>query len=335
MSDELKTKSFWERPEGKTGILAILAGGAGLWALGPILIGIFATGITLLGQAITLTILGAILFALWLILSNQKFQNLVGYMFKSAMRKITGAFIEIDPIGIMKSYVEDLRKKRETMEESISALRGQIIVCEKKVNQNAAEFDRQMNTVKVAKDRGMTGQVSVASRQAGRVKKMNEDSYKPMLLQMQVHLRALLKYYEVTGTLIEDMTNEVAAQEDHRKMVMSTYKAMSMAKKILMGAQDREMYDAAQEFLVNDYGAKMGEIENFIENSKSFVEGLDLQNGVYEEEALKRLQEWENSDSILLGNTKGQMLQQTTLASPMHVSIGAPAASDYDQLFKR
>lgn len=340
MSDnEFKPKSFWERPEGTTGMAAIGLGILGIFLAGDFLIALFGKAITMLGQAITITILGSILFGLIMILSNKKFQTLVSYGFKSVMRKITGAFVEIDPIGIMKSYIEDLRGKRSTMEESIGKLRGQIAVCEKQVNANDIEYERQMATVKVARDQNKQSALTVASRQAGRLEKLNKESLKPLLLQMQVHLKALMKYYEVTGTVIDDLGNEVKAQEMQRRMIQESHSAMSTAKKILMGGTDqRELFDQAMEYVVNDYGMKMGEIENFIENSKGFVEGLDLQNGVYEADALKKLQEWENkADSILLGNSKAQMLEQTINASYINNGIGAPAAQsfDYSQLLNK
>ena len=339
-SNEFKPKSFWERPEGTTGMVAIgLAGLAAVYFLGPALVRIFDTTITLIGQGFAIAAMAGVAWVLYLILSNKKLQTLVSYMFKSTMRKITGAFVEIDPIGIMKSYIEELRGKRSTMETSIGKLRGQIVVCEKQVNLNDSEYERQMATFKVAKDKNLSSAATVASRQAGRLQKLNKVSLRPLLLQMQVHLKALNKYYEVTGTVIDDLGNEVQAQEMQRKMMAESYSAMSTAKKILMGGTDqKELFDQAMEYVVNDYGMKMGEIENFIENSKGFVEGLDLQNGVYEEEALKKLQEWENkADSILLGNQKQQMLEQTAVGGPLNLNIGMPAAHqvDYSELISR
>ena len=332
MQNEFKPKSFWERPEGTTGMVAIAAAAVGIFFAGNAILAAFTTAVAIVGQAITLTVLGAVLFGLIMIITNKKFQTLISYGFKSIMRKITGAFVEIDPIGIMKSYIEDLRGKQETMNVSIAKLRGQIQVCEKQVNQNENEYERQMAQAKIAKDKNMSSAFTVSSRQAGRLDKLNKESLKPLLLQMQVHLKALNKYHEVTGTVIDDLGNEVKAQEMQRRMILESHSAMSTAKKILMGGTDqKELFDQAMEYVVNDFGMKMGEIENFIENSKGFVEGLDLQNGVYEGEALKKLQEWENkADSILLGTSKQQMLEQNTINSPINMNIGMPAAGEFD-----
>jgi len=338
-TNEFKPKSFWERPEGTTGMFAIGLGVVAAYFSLDFLTRLFGKIINLLGQGIAITVLGAILFGLIMILTNSKFQTLIAYGFKSVMRKITGAFVEIDPIGIMKSYIDDLKSKRGIMEESIAKLRGQVQVCKKQVEQNDIEYEKQMSTFKVAHEKGLGSAATVASRQAGRLEKLNKESLKPLLLQMEVHLKALMKYYEVTGTVIDDLHNEVKAQEMQRKMIQESYSAMSTAKKILMGGTDqRELFDQAMEYVVNDYGMKMGEIENFIENSKGFVEGLDLQNGVYEADALKKLQEWENkADSILLGNHKQQMLEQSTYDSTLYNGIGQPAAQqfDYSQLLNK
>ena len=339
MSDEFKPKTFWERPEGTTGMVVIGGVLVSLALFGPAILGLFTTAVAVVGQAITLTVLGAILFGLIMILTNSKFQTLIAYGFKSVMRKITGAFVEIDPIGIMKSYIEDLKAKRSTMDDAISKLNGQIVICERQVNQNDIEYEKSMSMAKVAKERDNNGVFTVQSRQAGRLEKLNKESLRPLLLQMQLHQKLLKKYYEVTGTVIEDLANEVKSQQMQRDMIKASYGAMSTAKKILMGGTDqRELFDQALEYTVNDYGMKMGEIENFIENSKPFVEGLDIQNGVYEAEAMAKFEAWGNrADSILLGNSKQQILEQTLNASPMNVGIGVPAAAqfDYSQLLNK
>ena len=280
-------------------------------------------------------VLGALLF----LITNKKVQTLVSYFFRSAMRAITGVFVEIDPIGIMKSYIEDLIKKRETMGEARDKLRGQITILEKKIRENESGYADAMAMAKAAHEKGNNSAFSVQSRQAGRLEKLNKESFGPLLLQMQVHLRAISKYHEVTGTVIDDLKNEVSAREEERKMMLSSYGAMKAAKAILTGGTDqKELFDQAMEFVVTDYGMKMGEIDSFIENSKGFVESLDMQNLAFEATALDKLKEWEQrGDSILLGGHKQQMLENAVNTSAANLGIGLPAAStvDYSQLINK
>ena len=94
--DTNKKKSFWERPEGTTGMLALALGGVGLYAALPTLIA-FMTGIVaLLGQTIAAVCLSLVLGALLFLITNKKVQTLVSYFFRSAMRAITGVFVEIE-----------------------------------------------------------------------------------------------------------------------------------------------------------------------------------------------------------------------------------------------
>jgi hypothetical protein len=327
-----KTKSFWARPEGTTGMLFLAAAGVGAYAALPFLITFMTGVVALLGQTIAAVCLSLVLGALLFLITNKKVQTLVSYIFKSAMRKVTGAFVEIDPIGIMKSYIEDLIKKREIMATSRDKLRGQITVLENQLTKTQNEYDNAMATAKVAHDKGNQGVFSVNSRQAGRLEKLAKESLGPLKLQMEVHLRALNKYYEVTGTVIDDLKNEVKAREIERKMILESHGAMKAAKAILMGGTDqKELFDQAMEFVVEDFGMKMGEIDSFIENSRGFVEGLDMQNGVYEADALKKLQVWEQkADSILLGNGKQQLLEQAVHNSTINVGVGLPAAQEVD-----
>jgi hypothetical protein len=330
--DTNKTKSFWERPEGTTGMIALALGGVGLWAALPALLAFMTGLVALLGQTIAAVCLALVLGALLFLITNKKVQTLVSYIFKSGMRKVTGIIVEIDPIGIMKNYIEDLIKKREIMATSRDRLKGQLTVLERQINQNASEYETAMARAKVAHDKGNGGVFSVNSRQAGRLEKLNKESLGPLKLQMDVHLRALNKYYEVTGTVIDDLRNEVKAREIERKMILESHSAMKAAKSILMGGTDqKELFDQAMEFVVEDFGMKMGEIDSFIENSKGFVEGLDIQNGVYEAEAMKKLQEWEQkADSILLGSQKQAMLEHVTNTSTINLGITVPAAQQVD-----
>lgn len=338
-TDPNAPKSFWSRPEGTTGMLVLGAAAVGLFFALPTLI-TFMKGLTvLLGHTIAVVALCVVLGAMLYVLTNKKFLTLVSYMFKSAMRKLTGWFVEIDPIGIMRSYIETLEDKREVVGSTRDKLRGQIKVLEEKISKGTSEYEKSMARAKIAKEKGNAAVLTVQSRQAMRMEQLTNETYLPLKAQLEAHLRAANKYYEVTGTVIEDLRNEVLAQSDRREMILASHSMMKAAKAILHGGSDeRELFDQALEFVVKDYGMKLGEIESFIENSKPFVDSLDMQNGVYEAEALKRLQEWEaKADSILLGENKRMMLEQSTAASPLTLGIGVPAAQvvDYDKLLKQ
>jgi hypothetical protein len=338
--EDRSAKSFWDKKEGTTGMIVLALGAVGLYFAAPTLI-TFANRMTeLIGSVAAMTVAGVGLFILLNIVFNSKVQTLVRYGFKSAMRWITKWFAEIDPIGIMKNYIDDLVGKREVMANSRDKLKGQITVLSKQIDTNTSDYENSMARAALANKQGNAGQFKVAANNAGRMEKLNKESLVPLLTQLQLHLRAIDKYYEVTGTVIDDLRNEVKAREIERKMILASHSAMKAAKAILSGGTDaKELFDQAMEFVVEDFGMKMGEIDSFIENSKGFVEGLDMQNGVYEAEALKKLQAWEaKADSILLGNGKAQLLENSAIVSPLNTGIGVMPLNqsvDYSELLKR
>lgn len=342
--DNFKLKSFWERPEGTTGMLTLGLLGLGgfflLQAILPAILAFLGLAVAVVGKTILLVISCAVLAALLYVLTNKKFLTLCSYMFKSVMRKITSMFVEIDPIGIMKNYIDDLKDRQVDMDVAINKLNGQVKICQRAIATNEQKYEQAMATAAEAKKQEKAGAFQVHARQAGRLEKLNNASLIPMLKTMEVHLRALRKYREVTDTVILDLNNEVDARKQEREMILASHSAMRSAIRILNGDPDKkELFDQAMEYVVHDYGMKLGEIENFIETSKGFVEGLDLQNGVYEAEALKRLQEWETkADSILLGDGKRLLLEQATMNQPITANIGREPVTiegDYTKFFER
>ena len=120
---EEKKKTFWQRPEGKTCAVvlgaAILGGGYLLYTALPTLIALTSN---VLALAVMLMVLGAIIY----MALDPKMRTLVGYMYKSVMRWVTGIFVQIDPIGILKSYIDDLKDNLRKMNRQIGQLRGQM-----------------------------------------------------------------------------------------------------------------------------------------------------------------------------------------------------------------
>lgn len=64
------------------------------------------------------------------------------------------------------------------------------------------------------------------------------------------------------------------------------------------------MFDQALESIADDVANKVGEMERFMEMSSKFMDSIDLQNGVFEEEGLKMLEKYEHESSLLLMDGK-------------------------------
>ena len=98
-----KPKGFWSKPEGVTGTFVLggllIGGGLILYKYLPYLISLTSNLVYLAGM---LLVLGAIIY----MVLDPRMRTLIGYMYKSIMRWITGIFVTIDPIGILKNYID-------------------------------------------------------------------------------------------------------------------------------------------------------------------------------------------------------------------------------------
>jgi len=308
MEGDFKPKSFWKRPEGVTGAIilgAVVLGGGLLLAssIGAIL----AFTQTVLGLAVTLMVLGAIIY----MALDPKMRNLVWYMYKSVMRAITGLFVNIDPISILKSYVDDLKNNLRKMNKQITQLRGQMHKLKELIINNQKEIKANLNLASAAKDTNKKNVMILKSRKAGRLKESNvrlEDLYK----KMEVLYRVLTKMYENSEILVEDVSDQVKVKEQERKAIRASHSAMKSAMNIISGNSDkRAMFDQALEAVADDVSQKVGEMERFMDMSESFMDSVDLQNGVFEEEGLKMLEKWEQEGvSLILGEEKDTLLLQ-------------------------
>lgn len=335
---EIQPKSFWKRPEGVTGALflgALLIGGGVIItsALGAILSFLSTT----IGLVVGLLVLGTIIF----MALDSKVRSLVWYMYKSVMRWVTGLFIQIDPIAILKSYVDDLKDNLKKMNKQIHQLRGQMHKLKEMITNNQKAIASNLDLASKAKAKNKQAQMILKSRKAGRLKESNmrlEDLYR----KMEILYRVLTKMYENSEILMEDVQDQVMVKEQERKAIRASHSAIKSAMNIIKGDSDkRAMFDQAMEAIADDVSQKVGEMERFMEVSESFMQSVDLQNGVFEEEGLKMLEKWENEGaSLLLGTEKQHLLDQAAddedvldLSSPIKQPEKIERRNQYDSLF--
>jgi len=287
-----KPKSFWKKPEGVVGAIFLTAIIAGLGLLGMAIAANFGSILSIVGLV---AILGTALF----LAIDKKGRTLVSYMYKSAMRWITGLFITIDPIAILKSYIEDLKANLRKMNKQVSQLRGQMHKLKEVIHNNKKEIASNLEMASKARDNEKRNVVILKSRKAGRLKESNmrlEDLYK----KMEVLYRVLVKMYENSEILAEDIKDQVMVKEQ-------------------------------------EYNA----IKGFMEVSSSFMDSIDLQNGVFEEEGMKMLEKWEKEgDSLLLGGDKLDILnkanndaEELDLTEPIKTKVSVNRENQYDGFF--
>lgn len=330
-----KSKSFWQRPEGVTGTIFLVAilgalGALGFLALtniGSILMIVFST-----------LLIGSVLF----MAIDKKARNLVWYMYKSAMRWITGLFIQLDPIAILKSYISELEGNLRKMNKQLNMLKGQMHKLKETIMINKKNIESNLEMASKAKSSNERSKVILKSRKAGRLRESNvklEDLYK----KMEVLYRVLTKMYDNSFILKEDVKDQVMVKEQEYKAIKASNSAMKSAMSVISGDPDkRAMFDAAMETIADDVANKVGEMERFMEVSSGFMESIDLKNGIFEEEGMKMLEKWEREgDSLLLGSDKEALIisandesQVLDIDEPIKATVSDSRTNQYDNLFE-
>jgi phage shock protein A len=334
----MKPKSFWQRPEGVTGFITmamiVVGGGYVLYKFLPAIVSLLQNGLyaTLLFMG-----LGAIVY----ILLDPRFRNLIWFMYKSIMRLITGLFVQIDPIGILQTYIESLQDNLSKMGEQVSKLRGQMRKLKDIIDTNEKDKDNSLAMAKQAREAGKQNILILKTRKAGRLEESNlklGDLYR----KMEVLYRVLSKMYENSEILLEDVKDQVAVKKMEREAIRTSHSAMRSAMNIISGDKDkRMMFDQAMEAITDDVSRKVGEMERFMELSSNFMDSIDLQNGVYEEKGLEMLEQWEKEGmSLLLGDDKTLLLTQgNSGVPPLDIEEPLPKGkksdtSPYNNLFE-
>jgi hypothetical protein len=140
------------------------------------------------------------------------------------------------------------------------------------------------------------------------------------------------KVDEAAKFMIADIEDTVEEETKKREMIRASYKAMSAARRILAADKQRELYDMALESTTRDYSTKLGEITQFMEDSQHFINTMDLENGVFESDALSKLDDWEKRSASLLeggtGKTKFNVLTGDSVGHLLSGGTQEPVTQD-------
>jgi len=323
---EQRNRTFLQRPEGRVGLvlsgLLLVACGYGLFLALPTLIA-FAENM------LQLAALCAALAVLFYAALDRKIRALLSYLYQAFFRLLTGFFIELDPIGILRHHVSELSGKLRLMRSQLADLNGQI----RGVEQAIAENTRlSQNALALAQAGRRVPEHEGASRlQARHALKLEESNTRlsAMMTQMQTLFRMLKKLSDTSELVLQDMQSTVDIKTRERSSMKAAYSAYRAALAILQGeSEGRDTYDRSMEFLNDDYARKLGEIEMFMDFSEGVIKAADLENLAYDARASERLDEWERRlvGSLLGGGERqpGVALGSGSAANSPSNAFGVP-----------
>jgi len=299
-------KNFWRRPEGVTGMVfvsaAVIVGGFLAFKLLPVLAVIMESAFytAVFGLGTTGLLYGVV-----------RYRTLISFMFESVMRKLTNVFVTIDPIGIAESCVRRLKKLLSVIDDRTANVRGQIDSLKEEIEINSRQLNDNMRLVKEAgKDKAKYGlQAQIALRTSGSLKEANIDLDKLLVMLKGLYNR-LLKTREVAEAMIQITQTELDIKKRKLKALRAGWSAVKAAMKIYQpDGDEKALLEASLEAMAEDIQLKTGEIEHFLEISSNAMNGVDLKNGVLEQQGWEMFEQWEKQGPDFLKIGDPLMLQ--------------------------
>lgn len=294
-------KSFWSKPEGFTSMLFLGALAAtGLYYFNKIVTFLIEVTANTLYLAALLGVLGLVIF----LVTSPDVRTAVFFLFKTFMRKITGIVIQLDPIAIMKIYIQDLKDKREKMSAQIDLLAGQLVKLNKKIMDNnvliKAKFAEANKANSMSDKPGMREAASLATIEAAGLQEMNEK-----LLPLQRNMKTVLEFMEKVQSsadyIIKETEIKVKLKETEYQIVKSSSNALKTAISIFKGDPDKKFYfDESMEYIQDDMSKKLGEMKRAMDLSMDFINGVDIQNGILTDKGKALLDAYNQGDFKLI-----------------------------------
>ncbi len=300
-TDDQTRKSFWNRPEGVLGFIFLVGlAGVGLVYFNRVVEFLIKVTENTLYLGVLLAALGVLIF----LFTSKDVRTALFFLFKTLMRKITGLVIQLDPIAIMKIYIQDLKDKRRKMQGQIDLLAGQLVKLNRKINENneaiKQKFAEANKAQSMADKPGMKETASLATIEGAGLQEMNEK-----LFPLQRNVQTVLAFMEKVNTsadyIIKETEIKVKLKEAEYQIVKESSNALRTAISIFKGNPDKKFYfDESMEYIQDDMSKKLGEMKRAMDLSMDFINSVDVQNGVLSDKGQAMLEAYNKGDFKLI-----------------------------------
>jgi len=297
-------KSFWDTKEGTTGmvcgvgILSLLGWGA--WHLMPFIE-------NLMENTFYSIVFGLLSIGLLYAIFDGTLRNRIWLIYKLMMRALTYSIIKYDPIGVLRETQVQAKKRTKLVMDSIVKVREQVKINETTLTSFQQDEQRIRSEVEWMKNNGKSeaeirNHASKLGRLAGAETRINK-SY----TLTKGFLDQLVRAKDALVTIDTDIDFEIDVTEREYKSSNATSAAWSAMRSALTGGED---YDQLRNdtfaYLAEDFGAKLGQIESFMQDSQRFLESADMKNSMYEDEGMRLLADLNSRDLLITSRQQPQ-----------------------------
>ena len=294
--------NFWKTKEGNWAkwINVLLVGG-GLLVLKALLPMLLAFAVDILH----LIVLGAIIGAIVFVALDKEVRTLAWFTYKTVIKLIRRSIVRTNPIFILQTFIESLRKDFDNFEEKLGEIMGAKEKIDGEIDKAKDQLNEQMELASQGQKQHLSQpEIAVYTNQAGRLTERIK-KFQGMSAQFANGIAYLTEMKKVCKVVIADKTNQMEdlkVQSEAMNMFFSAWKSLTS---ILKGNPDKNyFYEEAVEQIESDCAMKSGIIKQASIDAEEILKSVNLQNAVMEDKGAKLLAEWQkNGLPALLGDT--------------------------------
>jgi|SRR5271157_254858 len=352
-------KSFWNKPEGKPGMIlmaALAAAGAyGLYLALPFLI-------ALTTNLIELGVLVGVLVGMIAMVMNGTVQTLAKNIFQSVCRGIAKAYTEIDPIGILRNQLDDMVKAKKDLNDTIQKFSGSDNALTAKITAKT-----QLIQTLIAKANELRGRIAAhryKSDDEAETWKLQaetwesqaglENSGMEQLQNLEKTTAEMLDKFRhwsrVSDAKIDRMKIKVDFYAAQRDAILEAQKVLSIGARLLHGDNEQlKLVDGAIDFLTDEAARTVGEINEFNRDSDKMLLDIDVENSANAATARAKFEKFgarleedaakpsavQQLEAALAATGKAPSIPGTPVIGVGTAASGSTGSGDYNDLFKK
>ena len=229
------------------------------------------------------------------IISNQTF---LWMQYKRICRGIVSVFVKMDPLSIMKGYLEYLQKKKRNLDTVKVALEGKKIKLGRKMEQLTGEVEKNRRLGQAALKAGDQKQAALYGTYL-QGDKQSLDLYRPIYAKLEENDKFLNELSENWGYSIDGLGHEIERKEEEYVNLREMVKALKQASSFAEASEAERLYEESLKALEENVSQKMAYIEDFENKSKDMMKGINTEKNLRTEEGLAALNNLKDEKLLL------------------------------------
>jgi phage shock protein A len=207
----------------------------------------------------------------------------------------------------LENYIDEMDSQIAKVAEHTTSLSGQKRKMKNRIQSKKDEMEKNLTTAAHAQKVGNAHAASLNARSASRAEDVIKNLGKTYEKIDLLHT-VLKNMHEKVKFMRDDTVNLVENKKYEYESIKAAHAAMSGAQKLLQGNDSQmAMFEMTMEYIADDIGMKVGEMESFMEMSQDFMTNVDLETGVMDERGLELLEKFNNGDSLLLSEVQSKL----------------------------